>query len=718
MKYKIKPTIGVKFLLSAASFISVVTLVFVFSYLHSKHLVEEEFNGKYNYEIETITKEISENILKLSHASIQTMLASTINTTDISYLKISYKNFFFSKETLIHNSNYTQNGDWEVNDIVTDVRNGTISVLEDNMYAFSSAKNFNTQEPIVFKFFLSKNEMLMNAMSKLYFGYESVKKDFNRDAFDKNETTDAFLSEKKSLSLLDKPFLEIQYIIDLKNINAKTTSLQKIYGIYYLLAIMLLSSVFIGIYIVFIKKMLLNSIKYFKDTMTETLSNNFQFSTKKESINEDIDEVLGLFNNIIKKYIIVLNELNINKNILERKVFTDDLTGLPNQKVFELDVKNMFIVGSDGFVGTLKLESLGEFTKKFGSALANHFIEEFANIVQNKFYELDLQEATLYRFFGSEFAIIVKNEQEEKILAFSQSLEEELQEMGMRYEVENKSASFGFIPFDKYGTIESILHSLSDAYNIAKNNSGYFHLVSPSEVLDKFSVIEQNVREIIENNSFKVEYGFETRNIDNDETIMLEAIPVLYDKNGEKFSIGVFISAAEKIQLAVSFDKKIIESVVDYIKTNSFNYRIVINLSMFSLKDNEFLTWLHSLFLFNKNISQKIIFSMTSYNASTDVEIFKNFVQEIHRFGAKIILKRFSMNDFALEDLEALELDYLRINKDYTTNIFNDRDKKHFLRTIVNLGQSNEIMIIGDSIRDEKDIEACSSIGLDAISNY
>ncbi len=199
---------------------------------------------------------------------------------------------------------------------------------------------------------------------------------------------------------------------------------------------------------------------------------------------------------------------------------------------------------------------------------------------------------------------------------------------------------------------------------------------------------------------------------------MLEAIPVLYDKNGEKFSIGVFISAAEKIQLAVSFDKKIIESVVDYIKTNSFNYRIVINLSMFSLKDNEFLTWLHSLFLFNKNISQKIIFSMTSYNASTDVEIFKNFVQEIHRFGAKIILKRFSVNDFALEDLEALELDYLRINKDYTTNIFNDRDKKHFLRTIVNLGQSNEIMIIGDSIRDEKDIEACSSIGLDAISNY
>jgi EAL domain-containing protein (putative c-di-GMP-specific phosphodiesterase class I) len=243
-------------------------------------------------------------------------------------------------------------------------------------------------------------------------------------------------------------------------------------------------------------------------------------------------------------------------------------------------------------------------------------------------------------------------------------------------------------------------------------------VVSPSEVLDKFSIIEQNVREIIENNSFEIEYGFETRSIENDEIIMLEAIPVLYDKNKEKFAIGVFISAAEKIKLAVSFDKKIIESVVDYIKANNFKYSIVINLSMLSLKDNEFLTWLHSLFLFNENISKKIIFSMTSYNASTDVEVFKNFAHEVHRFGAKIILKRFSINDFAIEQLGELHLDYLRINKDYTTNIFNDRDKKHFLRTVVNLGQSHEIVIIGDTIRDERDIAACASIGLDAISNY
>lgn len=686
-----------------------VTIFFMYSYFTSQASIKKEFSQRVKHDIGIVFEELGDNLLNSSHESIRAILSSVVKTTEVSSIKLSYKEFLFSKEALLKNSNYAQNGDWEIDDVITDAKNGTILALENNMYKFSSAKDLNSQEPIVFKFFLYKNEMLINAISKIYFGYEIS---------EKNEIPTAFLSEKKIIFLQDKPFVELEYIVDQTTLNEKTAILHKTYVIYYIFTILLLVIILSLIYIVFIKKMLLDSIKYFKETMAETLSNNFVFDDKKKSINKDLDEAFRLVGNITKKYIIVLNELNINKNILERKIFTDDLTGLPNQKVFELDLKNMFIVGSDGFIGTIRLESLGEFTKKFGSALANHYIEEFANIVQNKFYELDLQEASFYRFFGSEFAIILKNEKEEKVLEFCSSFEEELKEMGIRYEVQNKSAYFGFVPFDKYGTIESILHILSDVYNIAKNSGNYYHVVSQSEVLDKFSVIEQNVREIIENNSFDIEYGFETRSIGSNEIIMLEAIPVLYDRNRDKFSIGVFISAAEKIKLAVSFDKKIIESVVDYIKANDFRYSIVVNLSMHSLKDNEFVTWLHSLFLFNKNVSKKIIFSMTSYNASMDIEVFKNFTQEIHRFGAKVILKRFSISDFAVEELGNLHLDYLRISKEYTTSIFSDRDKKHFLRTIINLGQSNDIFIIGDSIRDERDIEACASIGLDAISNY
>ena len=707
MKNKIKFSLGVKFALSVLFFLLLLSLLAVYSYFDSKSAIKNEFDKRVKHNTEAVFKELQEKLLTSSHENIHTMLSYALKATEISSVKVIYKDLLFSKEMLIRNSNYAQYIDWNIDDVATDAKNGSIKAFENDMYKLSNVKDIDPQEPIIFKFLLHKNGKLFNTVSEIYFGYLLFEEDSNQK-----------YTLKQSIFLQEKPFVEIEYAIDQSALNEKTAILQKKYLIYYIFAMMLLMLIFAAIYIIFIKKMLLNPIKYFIDTMAETLNNNFVFDDKKNSTNEYINEAFRLVNNITKKYLIVLNELNINKNILERKVFTDDLTGLLNQKVFELDLKNMFIVGSDGFIGTIRLESLGEFTKKFGSALANHYIEEFANIVQNKFYELDLQEASFYRFFGSEFAIILKNETEQKVLEFCRSFEEELQEMGMRYEVENKSAYFGFIPFDKYGTIESMLHLLSDVYNIAKKSGNYYHVVSPAEVLDKFSIIEQNVREIIENNSFEIEYGFDTRSIGSNEIVMQEAIPILYDKNKEKFSIGVFISAAEKIKLAVSFDKMIIESVTEYIKANDFKHSIVVNLSMHSLKDNEFLTWLHSLFLFNKSVSKKIIFSMTSYNASLDVDIFKNFVQEIHRFGSKVILKRFSINDFAVEQLAELHLDYLRINKDYTSGIFNDRDKKHFLRTVINLGQSNDIFIIGDSIRDERDIEACTSIGLDAISNY
>ncbi|MFA6685459.1 MAG: EAL domain-containing protein, partial [Arcobacteraceae bacterium] len=182
--------------------------------------------------------------------------------------------------------------------------------------------------------------------------------------------------------------------------------------------------------------------------------------------------------------------------------------------------------------------------------------------------------------------------------------------------------------------------------------------------------------------------------------------------------IGVFISAAEKIGLASKFDKYILENVIFYINSNEIQHKIAVNLSMFSLEDSEFVTWLHSILLYNEEAAKNLVFSMTSYNASTKVEVFKHFVDEVHRFGAKVIMKRYTMNDFNLEDLEIFKLDYLRVHKDYTNGIAEDRDKKHLLRSVLNFCEANNIIAIGDSIKSQNDLKVCKLMGLDAVSKF
>ena len=701
-----------KFALFGLIFIVFIASLFMYNYYSKEKEIKENFYNQLNSKLEFVVSDLQEKILKSNYETINNILQVALNTLSVESLKITYKNLIFSKENLIKNSNYPFNLDWEINEVSVDAKNGYIVFQNNNMYRFFNTTIANIEEPIKLKFVLNKNETIINTVSTLQFFYE-LKKPTNTPVEERKVNT-------RVLYFLDQPLADFEYVIDDKGMHEQLDMLKKEY-LHEALLVSIIGAIFsLLTYFLFIKKMLLEPILAFKLSMKDALDNNFMHKIdEKQGKNGDIDEAFGLLNKILRKYIGVVNELNINKGILERKVFTDDLTGLPNQKVFELDLKNMFIVGSDGFIGSIKLEALGAFTKEFGAALANHLIEEFTHVVQNKFYEINLQEATLYRFFGSEFAMILKNEAENKAVEFAQSLQAELKELELRYEIKTTLAYFSFVPFDKYGTIDSILHASSDAYNIAKTKEESYHIVSPSEVLDKFQFLEQNVREIIESNSFDVTFGFETRTTDeSNRIIMKEAMPILYDKNREKFSIGVFISVAEKINMAVQFDKIIIEEVIKYIKNNEIDYNIAINLSMFSLKDSEFINWLHSHFLYNKNIAKYMVFRMTSYNASTNIEIFKAFIDEIHRFGSKIILKRFSSNDFTVEQLEELHLDYLRINKDYTTTISKDRDKKHFLRTIVNFGQSNDIIIVGDSIKDEKDVEICTTIGLDAISNY
>jgi EAL domain-containing protein (putative c-di-GMP-specific phosphodiesterase class I) len=708
-----KMTLSKKLSLVVASFFVLVGLVFIYVYVSKVNTLKVQFEQNNNKKVDFVVATLQDKLIQSSSEDINNLLEYVINTTPIEHIRLTYQTTLLTKANLILNSNYSKSLNWELSEVTTDASNGYVKLLNNNAYRLYTNASFNNKEPIVFKFFLYQGQNLINTKASMRFYYEQKALEI-----DEQRIEQANIKQSKTIYFLNEPLAQLEYVINDTALQEQIDALFKEYIYYYSLLFVLGLIAAAILYYVFIQKMLLEPIRGFKASMTEALENNFMQKMDKKVGNEDVNEALDLLNTILKKYVTVVNELNINKSILERKVFTDDLTGLPNQKVFELDLKNMFIVGTDGFIGSIKLDALGAFTQKNGSALANHLIEEFTHTVQNKFYEWDLHEATLYRFFGSEFAMIVKHEKEEALINFSQALQEELIELQMRYEIEAQLCYFSFIPFDKYGTIDSILHSSSDAYNVAKTKEEAYHIVSPTEVLDKFQHLEGSVREIIEKSQFEVTYGFETRTCDENKLIMKEAMPILYDAQGEKFSIGVFISVAEKINLAATFDKIIIQNVIRYIQNNDIDYNIAINLSMQSLNDSEFINWLHSLFVYNEHVAKHIVFSLTSYNASTNVEVFKNFTHEIHRFNAKMILKRFSSNDFTIEQLEAFALDYLRINKDYTTGISKDRDKKHFLRTVVNFGQSNDIIVIGDSIKDEKDIQLCTNIGLDALSNF
>ena len=186
---------------------------------------------------------------------------------------------------------------------------------------------------------------------------------------------------------------------------------------------------------------------------------------------------------------------------------------------------------------------------------------------------------------------------------------------------------------------------------------------------------------------------------------MQEAFTSARDKDNIDIPIGTFISIAEKYEKVIDFDKKVISKVINHILTNKIQHNISINLSLESINNTAFIAWIEKKILENKNIASQLVFSITAYAVAKDIDKFKFFANEIHKCGAKIIIKRFEIKFIQLDDIKELNLDYIRLARDYTVNIANDATKQSFVESIQELSSLLNIKVFAENVKEDEDLE-------------
>ena len=92
-------------------------------------------------------------------------------------------------------------------------------------------------------------------------------------------------------------------------------------------------------------------------------------------------------------------------------------------------MKKMFITKTDGYVLSIKIADLGSYAKNHSSSDVDSFIKRFARIL-NECKNHFTFEISAYRFFGSEFAMIVKNKNSKDIKELTAYLKNEFEVFG------------------------------------------------------------------------------------------------------------------------------------------------------------------------------------------------------------------------------------------------------------------------------------------------
>lgn len=446
--------------------------------------------------------------------------------------------------------------------------------------------------------------------------------------------------------------------------------------------------------------------------MAETISQgNFDIIEQLPWTTE-VRKVASSMNTMSRKLENVIRNLNKKLEKIGKKLQLDDLTGLSKKSSFEMRMKEVQGSHEEAFVFMIKIDALSSLVKELGNETIDQFIKDFAEILKSESGSESLMNVSAYRFFGSEFVLLMRGATAEQSEMLARSLSISFAELGEKY---NKKdiAHIGVAAFDPFSPIDSILLGANEAYEQAQLiGANSYYLRKGEDRAKDMAQWKELVFDIIDNNDFKVSYIGATENLQTGGVLMQDAFSEALDKNGDVLSIGTFVSIAEKFVKIVDLDKGVTSRAIEHIKNNNISHEIAINLSSRTVKSSEFRIWLTTLLNENKSVAKQLVFSLSAYAVAKEVEVYKEFIHFIRALNAKVIIKRFETQSMSPEKVKELKPDYIRLARDIGNGVQQNAEKGEFVVTMVEVGELLDIHVLAENIQAGDDLASLKTMGV------
>ncbi len=705
-------------------FIFVAFIVSSYFFFQSyKNTLIKKASDNYELNINYLNAKLDRNVLRHDKSSVKEDIKKLIDTKIFESIIIHNTRFIFDKNSLINASKEFNDKSWSLAEVIVDAKYGYINKIpKTSLYEFIPSNQYDPSQAISIRYQVYKKGSIKRVITKLDFSNIEVFEDSNKSI---KSWMDSFIDIDTSNRIynLKVDNMVVATVVYIFNNNILKEQLESF------LIKLLLFNIILFLPIIFVlgfyhkylfKKYVTEPVTYANQYLDNILENKFTTLNKnKFEGTEEIKELTKKITKVSSKIASLKNELNVNKESLELKVSTDGLTGLPNKNIFDFDIKTMFVSMVNGYVFLVRLDNLSQISKNHDSGYINSFIESYVNIIKNIIFKYSKTDMKLYRFYGSQFAIIARNIDVSQARQMCEEIIEELTDrMPDIYDVPEDLVQIGGTAFDLYGSLDTILNSANNAYEISKKKGvNSYHIIGEDDIEKNYSLLDNSVIEVIQKAEFSISYVLDSYLFDDPEKLVMnEASPQLYDHDNKKLQIGSFVSVAQKLNMADEFDKIVIQKVINDIKQKQFQHEVAINLSISSIENDEFMQWLSNILKENESILKNIVFSITSYTAYLHKNSFAKFIEDIHKIGSKVLLKRYKTDEYPLTQLEFLDLDYIRMNQDYTTNFTNDIVKKHKVKNVLIFAELNDINVIADSVKLDADYDLLERLGTYATS--
>ena len=395
--------------------------------------------------------------------------------------------------------------------------------------------------------------------------------------------------------------------------------------------------------------------------------------------------------------------LNMYRNKLLSRYFTDHLTNLPNVYQLRKDLDE----NEEAGLIILNIDNFKIINNFYGFMVGDYVIEQVGNYIKEHI------DKNVYKLSADEFAITLeKNMGFYELKDHLNLLYEQVKNIVVEYQDIKIYADITMASCSNIKNNE-IFSKVSMALQYAKEVGVPYWIYEDRMRFE--NEYERNlkmsglVRNAVENSKiipyFQAIFDNKTSKI-----VKYECLARLIDGNDKILSPLLFIPVAKKIKIYNRVTKIIIDKSFDAFEDSEFEFSV--NLSIEDIMNGEIFKYIIEKLKYSK-ASKRVTFELLESEAIQDFKRVERFIIEVKRHGAKIAIDDFGSGYSNFSYLTKMSVDFIKIDGSLIRDIDVDRNSLIVVETIVEFAKKLGVKTIAEYVHSSTVMDKVRDLGID-----
>lgn len=406
---------------------------------------------------------------------------------------------------------------------------------------------------------------------------------------------------------------------------------------------------------------------------------------------------------------------------------TDPITALINRREFDALVTGELLSESGPGANVLMLLQIRNFAtinQKLGHIEADALLKQIGERLTDALAPRD--EAIICRSSGAEFAIFIPRINLELVRL---SLETAFQQVASLQQLTDP----GYLDVIHMGAVfteDSIAYSqlLTDADTALRNaqakgtNGNYFLIHGDSEnpvadLVKQAGEWHATLLDVIRRQQFLFHFQpLYQLSTNGGQSLLANEIFVRIELEGKVINAGVFMPMAERFGLLVELDQLIIERALNEIQLEA--PPIVVNLSTYSLQQDQFRSWLYQQLTARRSKAHKVIFELQEHAVHLAYDDVRSLVKTGNSLGYRFSVDHFASSPTSFAYLESLDVHFIKLDRSFVAGLDQQTDNQFFVRSVAQIAHARDMLLIAEGVEHEEELQILRELGVDAAMGY